>query len=197
MWKKDGIIKKEKRGDVKHMRFLAYHGTDRERAEKILAGAFRVKANDEHWLGNGVYFYLDSSLARWWTTRPTRKFGEDVHTRAVLECILEPPGRILDLRKLDDYRWFVEEYAQVIDYLTEKTHVERSSFKKLRCAFCDYLYKQYRFDLIVGTFHLPEQPYLDFPRTPDFNQLQLSYVETQVCVFNQAAIISKRLMEKE
>lgn len=25
MWKKDGIIKKEKRGDVKHMRFLAYH----------------------------------------------------------------------------------------------------------------------------------------------------------------------------
>ena len=49
MWKKDGIIKKEKRGDVKHMWFLAYHGTDRERAEKILAGAFRVKANDEHW----------------------------------------------------------------------------------------------------------------------------------------------------
>ena len=69
--------------------------------------------------------------------------------------------------------------------------------KKLRCSFCDYLYKQYRFDLIVGTFHLPEQPYLDFPRTPDFDQLQLSYVETQVCVFNQAAIISKRLMEKE
>ena len=114
-----------------------------------------------------------------------------------MECVLEPPGRILDLRKLDDYRWFVEEYAQVIDYLIEKTHVERSSFKKLRCAFCDYLYKQYRFDLIVGTFHLPEQPYLDFPRTPDFDQLQLSYVETQVCVFNQAAIISKRLMEKE
>ncbi|MFR2561553.1 MAG: hypothetical protein ACLS8R_01670 [Anaeromassilibacillus sp.] len=50
------------------MRFLAYHGTDRERAEKILAGAFRVKANDEHWLGTGVYFYLDASLARWWTT---------------------------------------------------------------------------------------------------------------------------------
>ena len=187
----------DKRGDVKNMRFLAYHGTDRERAKKILDHSFLVKANDEHWLGNGVYFYLDRSLAQWWTTRPTKKFGEEVHEPAVLECAIETAGFTLDLRKLDDYRWVVEEYAQVIAYLTEKMRVERNSFKRLRCAFCDYLHKQYHLDLMIGTFHLPEQPYLDFKRTPDFDQLQLSYVETQVCVFNQETIVSKRLIEKE
>lgn len=178
------------------MRLLAYHGTDRGCAEKILQGGFRVKPSEEHWLGNGVYFYLDRSLAQWWTTRPTRKFGGEVREPAILECVLEPSGKVLDLRRLDDYRWFAEEYAAVIAYLAEQAHVEQVSFKRLRCMFCDYLHKRYGVDLLVGTFHLPEQPYLNMRCTPDFDKLCLSYVETQVCVFNQAAIVSRRLVEK-
>ena len=71
-------------------------------------------------------------IARWRSGgrrgRP-KNFGEEVHEPAVLECAIETAGFTLDLRKLDDYRWFVEEYAQVIAYLTEKMRVERNSFK--------------------------------------------------------------------
>lgn len=180
------------------MRLEAYHGTDRSCAEQILReGSFRVKPSEEHWLGGGAYFYLDDSLAQWWTTHPTKKFGTEIHRPAILKCTIETEGPVLDLRKLDDYRWFAGEYAFALDDLAEYACVERGSFKKMRCAFCNYLHKQYQFDLIIGNFYLPEQPYLQFERTPEFAQLQLSYIETQVCVFNQKIIVNKRLTRKE
>ncbi|MBR3809179.1 MAG: hypothetical protein IKK46_02615, partial [Clostridia bacterium] len=51
------------------------HGTDASVVNDILKNGFIYKPNDEHWLGDGIYFFLDENLAEWWTTNPTKKSG--------------------------------------------------------------------------------------------------------------------------
>ena len=55
------------------LKLQVYHGTEFEIAQKICKEEFICKKNLEHWLGNGIYFYLDKPLAKWWTTNPSKK----------------------------------------------------------------------------------------------------------------------------
>lgn len=57
------------------MNILAYHGTDYNIAKLIITQGFTFNKNPEHWLGNGIYLYQDYSLAKWWTTNPTKNLG--------------------------------------------------------------------------------------------------------------------------
>ena len=68
------------------MNILAYHGTDYNIAELIVSHGFTFNRNPKHWLGNGIYLYQDYSLAKWWTTNPTKKFGSNVKERAIVFC---------------------------------------------------------------------------------------------------------------
>ena len=84
---------------------MLYHGTDLENAKKICKNGFRWKQNDEHWLGNGVYFYLDRDLAEWWTTNPSKIFGTEIKVPCILSAEVSiKDERVLDLRNLQDYR---------------------------------------------------------------------------------------------
>ena len=67
------------------LKLKLYHGTDFDIAQKICAEGFMCKTNLEHWLGNGIYFYLDKPLAKWWTTNPSKKFGTVIKQPVVLE----------------------------------------------------------------------------------------------------------------
>ena len=60
------------------MKVLAFHGTDYDVAQKIDHEGFISKPSLEHWLGNAIYFYIDELLAKWWTTRPSNKFGTSI-----------------------------------------------------------------------------------------------------------------------
>ena len=66
-----------------------YHGTDYTLGQIICGEEFSIKKNDEHWLGNGIYFYHDLSLAEWWTTQPTSKFGSFINNPAIITCEIE------------------------------------------------------------------------------------------------------------
>ena len=78
-----------------------YHGTDLECAQKIVNTEFSFNYSETHWLGNGSYFFIDESLAKWWTHNPSKRFGVKVNTGAILKCtILLKEGHYLDLRNL-------------------------------------------------------------------------------------------------
>ena len=55
--------------------FDCYHGTECKAAESILEQRqFVVKRRDDHWLGNGVYFFLDDKRkAAWWAYIVSRR----------------------------------------------------------------------------------------------------------------------------
>lgn len=180
-----------------------YHGTDYDVAKIIISSGFKFKENKEHWLGNGIYFYNDISLAKWWTRKPTNKFGTDIKVPGVIKCVLTVDiDRILDLRKLDHYIWFTEKYKEFYDrVLNSEIVVEKDEAsdefktKQLRCAFCDFLKYKFNIDALVGTFDLPEQPYLPCEYGTGFNKFALHYIETQICVYNQGIITNKQMIE--
>lgn len=183
--------------------YIVYHGTDYENALKIISNKFIYKRNKEHWLGNGIYFYYDISLAEWWTTNPTNKFGSIIKKPAIIKCTLVArENRILDLRNLDDYLWFAEKYkyefiSQVFHGKIKCKREEDGKFNinRLRCTFCDYLKHQYKIYAIIGTFDKPDQPYLPTEYGEGFKEFFLNYIETQICVFNSGIIKSMEIVE--
>jgi len=181
----------------------AYHGTDLSNAESILKSGFKCLPNKHHWLGNGVYFYMDYSLARWWTTNPTNKFGVRVKKAAVIKCnIFVKNNYILDLRRLKDYTKFVEIYRnEFLPFLFQGNLIsvteDMIDTKTLRCTYCDYLNIKYKYKLIIGTFYLPNQPYMPTEYGKFFETFNISYIENQICVFDTNIISSMELVTED
>jgi len=181
------------------MRLKCYHGTDLNNAEKILNKGFICKINEEHWLGNGIYFYFDHSLAHWWTSDPTNKFGVEIKHPAILECMINvDENEVIDLRKLEHYKKFADEYRRVFFplYFKEFDGKIDESSKKLRCTFCDYIHDKFKCKAIVGTFNTRDQPYI-----PNygfgFSEFNIQYFETQICIFEQSAIKDTKLCKEK
>lgn len=175
----------------------AYHGTDLNSAQNILKTDFIYRANKEHWLGNGIYFYMDLSLAKWWTSNPSRKFGVRVNSPAILNVKLKlQDDEILDLRKLDDYNQFINLYYDEYIPLLKLGILEIPPVNQyqIRCSFCDYLEEQYGLKAIIGNFSLLSQPYLPSRYKLFTKAMKLYYIETQLCVFDTDCIISKDII---
>lgn len=170
------------------MRLLVYHGTDFAIAQQIRSEGFKPKLNPEHWLGNGIYFFTDETLAKWWSAhKPTNKHGTEIKVPAVIKAtLIINDERVLDLRKLNDYIKFLEwenEYKQkIIEQARSSNGKCLIDSKKYRCDFFDFVFKEKNMDVIIGSFHKPDQPYCP-PETEDIlRRLSLSYSEVQVSV---------------
>lgn len=179
------------------MNILAYHGTDYNIAKLIITQGFTFNKNPEHWLGNGIYLYQDYSLAKWWTTNPTKKFGNNVKERAIVTCnICLDENKIINLLKLDDYCQFSNIFEENFYPRYKEQHpINPPSWTQLRCAYCDYLNLTYELDAIIGNFNKQDQPYLPPIHNNEFDDFLLQYTEVQICVFNKN-IISDIKIEK-
>lgn len=177
-----------------------YHGTEFKNAKKILNGEFKIGRNDEHWLGNGIYFFEDEPLAKWWTTNPTTKFGSpQIIKPAVIECQIEIDKRdMLDLRCLEDYHFFCKTYKdEYLKQILSNSSEKPLEIAKLRCAFCDFMQERYQYKMIVGTFYKPDQPYLPQKYGRYFKKFRLPYIEIQYSVFDNDIITKKEIIEME
>lgn len=111
------------------MELLLYHGTDKTYAEKILKNGFTIIPNKSHWLGNGVYFYLDYDLAKWWTGKPSQRFGAEITLPCVVSVELDVGNdSVLDLRKLEDYRKCLELFPEFRRYAYQEFDYKGKKF---------------------------------------------------------------------
>lgn len=175
---------------------VLYHATDYKVTAKIEKDGFFCKPNKEHWLGNGIYFYRDYSLAEWWGTNPTNKFGTGISTPAVITCeIDESEHKILDLLRLEDYKIFCDEFEDIFLPLYSKysDRKEIPDWKQVRCAFCDFMASVHKYDIIVGNFDKPDQPYQPKDTGELFKTFMLTYTEVQICVFDSRIIKIKNI----
>lgn len=177
-----------------------YHGTDKEYAEKIISGGFEVKTSKTHWLGNGIYFFTDYSLAKWWTTNPTSKYGKKINVPAIIEAELKfDESDIFDLRKLTNYLEFCRIYkdefwSDFVGNIKEgKSFDKPIDLEELRCSFCDYLYEMYSMKGIVGTFNLSSQQYLPAEYGKYFDKFNINYTQVQVCLYEKEQDIIKSM----
>lgn len=173
-----------------------YHGTDIKLAKKILNEEFIIKRNDEHWLGNGVYFFGDESLARWWTTNPSSKFSSPIKKPAILKCKVSVDEQdILDLRCLQDYAHFCKIYKEIyLPAILKDGADSEPDISRLRCAYCDFIQEYYQYKMIIGTFYKPNQPYLPSEYGKYFTKFNLPYIEVQYSVFDNNIIIDREII---
>ncbi len=181
-------------------RLTGYHGTDKSVANNIIQNGFQCKQNNEHWLGQGIYLYSDKSLAEWWTTNPTQKHGINVVDPVVIACDIEiDESRVLNLCTLAGYKKYVDLYNSFFRELSVNFRPkEEVSFKKLRCAFFNFIFLTYQVDVVIAPFVLPQQPYIPVYTNSQFaKEMHIQYTEVQVCICEdkQGIIKNKSVIE--
>lgn len=161
-----------------------YHGTNYDNALKIMESReFIARHNDFHWLGNGVYFYLDKKLATWWTTQPTVKFGVKINTPALISLEFDKEKyKILDLRFLSDYELCVKKYVEFREKMVDLYAGHTFDYHQFRCSFFDYMRQVYEYDGIIGNFKLPDQPYMNDVSNDLLIEQDIAYTEVQICL---------------
>lgn len=180
------------------MDLILYHGTDLKYANEIVQNGFVPKSNPCHWLGNGIYFYFDKSLAKWWTTNPTKKFGAEITTPAIVKTTIAlEKENILDLRLFETYSKISIEYEKFFTEIYLPYHNQTINAMEFKCLFFDWYFAMNpQIKVIIGEFFSLEQGYLDEKARSFFEHTNLLFGETQVClrVDCQNIIINKEIL---
>ena len=171
------------------LEIICYHATDSEFASKIVNDKFVCRYNASHWLGNGIYFYQDVALAKWWTTNPSKQFGCTINNPALVKCKISiDSNRVLDIRTLEGYNKYIEEFNNFFDiaYKYRPKGNKKINFKKFRCIFFDYLFEQNKYDLLIAPFSANNQPYLSRSGNKTFREnMHIIFTEEQICLSEQ------------
>ena len=166
------------------------HGTIKKYADKILEEKeFKIIERDDHWLGNGVYFFIeDIDKAIWWSgeaqKRYKRKYG-DTEDKAVLlvKNFKTQTNELFDLdseqsrNELNDAIKIInknEKYNFDFEGLTEDK--KRAKIIEIYCLYRGY--KATRF-----TFH--RDP---LPQHTELAEMGILNNERQICIYDQSLI---------
>ena len=138
------------------MKIKIYHGTTASKAKSIIGdGNFVFQQRPDHWLGQGVYFFVnDYDAAVWWAGQ-----GQDRDVkRAVLEYELEvDEDDLLDLDTLTGMRKFNEFLNSESNHLTMKLNStsDKSSMRETRALWLQTFYKYSNVKCCIFSFEVP------------------------------------------
>lgn len=179
---------------MEYNKIIVYHGTDAQYANDIIKNGFKCKTNKEHWLGNGIYFYLDYNTAKWWANTPKVKFGSQIKNPIVIKAkINSNRNNTFDTRIYDDYMYLLELFEEFLDKLCKNGKVNNHiSIDRLRCMFFDWVYSEFEdIEIFIAGFEKRKE----CNNSNDLKyKLKVPYIEYQMCVFNNDLITEKERM---
>lgn len=118
---------------------VAFHGTRRSVAEKLVAGTpFGKSENDDDWLGHGIYFWEYAPQQAWWWAE--RRYGAD---EAAVVGSLVRLGRCVDLLDPSNADLLVVAHGELDDALARAGRSLKSNantHKYRDCAVFNYLF---------------------------------------------------------
>ena len=170
------------------MKLELFHATDVKYVDSIISGNFIVSANLEHWLGNGIYFYTEEDLARWWGTNPTKKYTQIKDPRIIKVNIDIPDHLVLDLRRFKNYKQMSEEFMRFYKNLfnDDCTSISGVNGRQIQSDFFNYYFQKVNVKMIIGTFAAERQSYIGAQYKTLLDEIGLKYTETQVCLLGSA-----------
>lgn len=93
--------------DLNQLCVKAFHGTNLQYANSILESGFYFRGDEEGWLGQGVYFFLDGVCEGLPMAKDWSEFRYAGSTPVVvMSDIVAPMSSVLDLRSMDQLREF-------------------------------------------------------------------------------------------
>lgn len=176
-----------------------YHGTFDEQALKILEEGFQPEFRENHWLGQGSYFYTEKTLAHWFITKNSvtdhKKKGKGKNIVIIKVAIEEEKKRVLNL-----------DHPEGINYFYNKIRENYDNFKALSfsedehrnlCTIIDILAEHLGWNVIIKTFEKETKPSYGAVNTSWFDQnvipLNVKYKETQICIRNENCVKTKEI----
>lgn len=159
-----------------------YHGTTHEKAESIKnSGTFEYKPREDHWLGDGVYFFInDYKKAKWWGKQACKivtKNGETTSGPKVLfiESYTLMRDQLLDLDTEEDKLKF-------FNFIKKLGTVEFSgSTEKKRATYINYYSKM--FNIVAAKYTFTKDKHI-----PNLTDLGIYSTEPQFCIKDLSSI---------
>ena len=174
-----------------------YHGTALENVSKILKGGFVAERRDDHWLGQGIYFYDKFDLALWWIKTKLRStYG---HNCGVLKAVISAQeNEILDLDTVEGVDYFFSEVDTILRREATDISLKFSSEDRTKnlCFALDLLKKLRQKKVLLMTFTKDRPSYgkadiMGFEKQHFSLPYAMTYKERQICVSDEESIFSK------
>lgn len=172
---------------------IGFHGTFKSTAELIIKDGFTFEYRNNHWLGQGIYFYDNYELAYWFISRNSetdpRKSGKGTALVVIKSLISSNTKFLLDLDSIDGVNYFYRK----VDELKEafKTVQFGDNEHKNLCFVLDVLAEKFNIQVIIKTFET-DNPTYGVANTGLFDKkkfpLNVKYKERQICVRSNPCI---------
>lgn len=169
-----------------------FHGTEEQNLENIEKNGFIYKQRDNHWLGQGIYFFEDKKQAINWKTR---------NSKVVLEVTIELPfSEILDLDSIDGIEFFMNEVKEILQTSEIKIEIKEDELNVNRCFFLDIIKnKNKNINMIKYTFQISD-PMYDKRNLKELQAIVpfgLVHNQLQYCLHKNEYIIEKKVIYRE
>ena len=190
------------------MNEIGYHGTCskyRYNIEKNGLDPSKCKHRDDHWLGQGVYFFDDYDKAMWWATSISSQNNScgGVIFQSHIEASDNEVLNLDDKKQLDA---FITKTMETLKEVEKSCDGKMPIFEdpKLRAVFFDYYKEKNKISVIIGTF-LKEFAGYTARRSHSEIELQkkimyvtgIKFQERQICVSKKECIKSTKLIYNE
>lgn len=155
---------------------IGYHGTADvnidEVIKDILNNGFVYKHRENHWLGQGIYFFEDDFWAYQWCNQDISK------EKCVLKSqIICTEDKFWDLSLEKFKRKFTDEVKEILRLLEEKGQTLDSTDSDVqRCYYLDIIKKKKKLEVIKCIFELRNNP------NPVMRALRVINTQVQICV---------------
>jgi len=177
-----------------------YHGTFLDCVNDIVSNGFKPKKRNDHWLGQGVYFYHnDIEQAKVWS-----KVKRNIHVEykgkkiAVLEAnIVVNTKYFLNINKREELLGFLGFVSALLfndDGLG--VNIKEQNMKTARCLFFDLYSEKYDIQAILGSFSHKLKEVKEIENVIGFN-MGVEFHEQQICVKDLSVIKNTSCVFKE
>lgn len=189
--------------DEKMIDLTGYYGTCSNSIESIERYGMdpdRVKYREDHWLGQGVYFFENWDKAMWWAEDISRKEKNRGSFPIIYQTDLSAKeSEVLDL---DNEKVVDQFYSRIQDVQAEIEADAKGRYpifdaQKLRAVYFDYYKKEYGISVIICTFSKACTKSGTYRDKEDLKRqirlvraLGVSYKEKQICVSKKECIVN-------
>lgn len=140
------------------MEQVVFHGSAAYDIEKLIKdiqeNGFKYKVRDNHWLGQGIYFFSEEEWALMWSNQSRNLSKNKCIITAKIFCEDE---RFLDLDIVSNHKK-IGKYIQEINEILKKEKIllkfrENDRYQKT-CFYLDMIKEKYNYKILKQTFPL-------------------------------------------
>lgn len=187
--------------DKNYVEIIGYHGTSSKHAkniEKYGLDPDKTHIRSDHWLGQGVYFFADFNLAKWWAHDIAGKsYNCDEFPIVYQAQIQVSEEELLNLDNHEQYDLFLGRLLNMQETIEKdaKNRMPVFNAEQQKAVYFDYYKAMYNISVIIFTFSKDCAKYGTFRTGSDLMRqkklektLGLAYHEKQICVSKKKCI---------